>query len=178
MILTGPEIRREVDAGHIKIDPFDPTAVGPNSVDLRLGSELRYYLSDGPLNPEMTEEYATEEFPRSINARWLLRPGRLYLGRTLEFTATDKYVPMIEGRSSLARLGVKIHQTAGFGDIGFRGTWTLEIEVIYLTWLHVGMRVCQLYFVKPYGDIELYRGRYQDQVAPTPSRFGVKHDPR
>ena len=94
----------------------------------------------------------------------MLRPGRLYLGKTVEWTSSPGFVPMYEGRSSLGRLGVSSHITAGFGDIGFEGNWTLEISVVQPVRIYPGMRIGQLYWHKPVGEItSTYQGKYQGQ---------------
>jgi len=104
----------------------------------------------------------------------ILWPGILYLGRTVEVIGSSKFVPIVEGRSSVGRLGIHVHVTAGFCDIGFRGTITLEIHVVHPVRIYPNIPICQAYFLRPEGEIELYKGRYQDQVDPTPSRFGIE----
>lgn len=102
----------------------------------------------------------------------ILRPGILYIGRTVERTASDKYIPMINGRSSGGRLGISIHVCAGFGDIGFDGTWTLEITVVEPVKIYPNVEIAQVCYFKPYGKTNiLYRGRYYKQVNATPSKF-------
>lgn len=102
----------------------------------------------------------------------VLWPGVLYIGRTLERTATDKFIPMINGRSSVGRLGISVHITAGFGDIGFDGTWTLEITVAEPVRVYPCSEIAQVCFFKPCGKIKkLYKGRYQNQIDATASRF-------
>ena len=103
---------------------------------------------------------------------YVLRPGVLYLGRTIERTKSDCFIPMIDGRSSIGRLGIWIHVSAGFGDIGFDGTWTLEITAIEPVRIYPNVEIGQVCFHKPYGEVEnLYRGRYYKQEDPTESRF-------
>ena len=102
----------------------------------------------------------------------LLHPGVLYIGRTIERTASDKFIPMINGRSSGGRLGISIHICAGFGDIGFDGTWTLEISVVEPIIIYPNVEIAQVSFFKPYGDTKIkYNGRYQYQKDATASRF-------
>ena len=121
MILSGKEIQKQVEMGTIKIDPFSQDLINPNSYNLRLHSDLLVY--DNKIL-DMKEKNTAS--PLKIpDDGLLLEPNTLYLGRTIERTATDKYVPMLEGRSSVGRLGLFIHITAGFGDIGFDGFWTL-----------------------------------------------------
>ena len=93
----------------------------------------------------------------------LLEPNRLYLGRTNEFTKTDRYVPMLEGRSSTGRLGLFIHVTAGFGDIGFAGYWTLEIFCVQPVRIYPNVEICQIYYHDIDGEYDLYSsGKYQN----------------
>lgn len=102
----------------------------------------------------------------------VLQPGVLYIGRTVEKTWTDKYIPMINGRSSGGRLGISIHICAGFGDIGFDGTWTLEITCVEPVRIYPNSEIAQVCFFKPYGKVkDLYRGRYYQQEDATASRF-------
>lgn len=102
----------------------------------------------------------------------ILQPGVLYIGRTVERTATDKFIPMINGRSSGGRLGMSIHICAGFGDIGFDGTWTLEITVVEPLIVYPNIEIAQVCFFNPCGSIKRqYRGRYYGQEDATPSRF-------
>lgn len=187
MPLTAKAIHEAVEKGEIIIDPFDPAQLNPNSYNVKLGEELGVYVPPG------MAEIAAECFrigtvlPQTqLDCRAdnpmiyvklpaegaLLHPGKLYLGSTVEFTDTPRHVPLIEGRSSLARLGIKAHITGGFGDIGFRGHWTLEIEVTEPVRIYPLMEFAQVYFHTPSGAIEqLYQGKYRDQVRPTPSRL-------
>lgn len=103
---------------------------------------------------------------------YVLQPGVVYIGRTCERTWTDKFIPMINGRSSGGRLGLSIHICAGFGDIGFDGTWTLELTVVEPVRIYPYTEVAQVCYFKPYGkDAKLYRGRYFGQIDATASRF-------
>ena len=107
---------------------------------------------------------------------YVLQPGVLYIGRTVERTATDKFIPMINGRSSGGRLGISIHICAGFGDIGFDGTWTLEITVVEPVRIYPNEEIAQVCFFTPAGKkAKLYRGRYYKQEDATASRF---HQPK
>ena len=100
----------------------------------------------------------------------LLEPQKLYLGRTIERTATDKYVPMLEGRSSVGRLGLFIHITAGFGDIGFDGFWTLEIFCVQPIKIYANLEICQIFYHTIDGDYDLYRSKkYQSNKGVQPS---------
>ena len=101
---------------------------------------------------------------------FLLSPGTLYLGRTLEYTETDGFVPMLEGRSSVGRLGLFVHVTAGFGDVGFHGYWTLEMFCVQPVTIYPGVPICQIYYHAIQGDYTSYqRGKYQDNTGIQPS---------
>lgn len=166
MILSGPKILEEYKKGNIFIDPFDENRINPNSYNLSLNNELLVYEED---LLDMKKQHKT----RSITIPeegLILEPNKLYLGRTNEFTATDKFVPMLEGRSSTGRLGLCIHVTAGFGDIGFRGFWTLEIHTIHPLKIYPNAEVCQIYYHTIDGDIKLYdSGKYQNNSGIQPS---------
>lgn len=166
-MLTGPEIERQVALGRIVIDPWSNANVGPNSVDVHLHPEIAVYavfLLDAKVNNPV----ARFAIPAT---GYVLRPGRLYLARTVERTYTPFHVPQISGRSSIGRLGIRIHATAGFGDVGFDGTWTLEIDVVYPVRVYPGLRIAQVYFSEPVGELRQYAGSYQGQVNATPSRM-------
>jgi dCTP deaminase len=199
MPLTAKAISEAVEKGEIVIKPFDPAQLNPNSYNVCLGDELGVYIpADTPGMAEMVDQCIALGSPlpkaqldcrkdnplhcfKMPEAGVLLHPGKLYLGSTVEFTNTPRHVPFIEGRSSLARLGIKAHITGGFGDIGFRGHWTLEIEVTEPVRIYPFMEFAQVYFHLPSGAIELtYQGKYLDQVRPTASRLHqeMTHDPK
>lgn len=173
-ILTGDFIKKAVKAGQIFIDPFNEDRVGPNSYDLALGSKLLRYRSgfeklDKPLNVKVDNPVYEIEIPEH---GFILRPGKLYLGHTIEKCGSDHYVCCLEGRSSVGRLGIQVHQTAGFGDLGFKQQWTLEITVVDSIMVFPRMKICQAMFYTVYGDIKkLYKGKYTDQDGPVPSRL-------
>lgn len=166
MILSGREIEKAVRAGEIEIDPFDTQRLNPNSYNLRLHNKLLVYKDEvlDMKKPLQTQEL---EIPED---GLVLRPGRLYLGRTYERTATSRYVPMLEGRSSIGRLGLYIHVTAGFGDIGFSGYWTLEIQCIQPVKLYPMVEICQIYYHTIAGEYTPYQsGKYQNNTGIQPS---------
>ena len=166
MILSGKEIHQQVENGTISIDPFNSDQLNPNSYNLRLHSDLLVYDSDVL---DMKEKNSTS--PLTIpDEGLLLEPQKLYLGRTIERTATDKYVPMLEGRSSVGRLGLFIHITAGFGDIGFDGFWTLEIFCVQPIKIYANLEICQIFYHTIDGDYDLYRSKkYQSNRGVQPS---------
>jgi dCTP deaminase len=170
MILTGQEIEAAVLKEEIRIAPFNKSQLNPNSYDLRLGPHVLRYR-DPVLDAK--KELETEHLLIERDG-FLLLPGELYLMATVEATTTVKHVPIIEGRSSIGRLGINIHATAGFGDIGFSGTWTLEVSVVRPVRIYAGMRFCQIYFTKVDGKIdpqEWYDGKYLGQTLPRESRI-------
>jgi len=165
MILTGPEIARRM-GNDIRIDPFDPALVNPNSYNLRLNNELVVYKSR-ELDMKKAGETETIQIPEE---GLVIEPGRLYLGRTLEYTETFNLVPMLEGRSSIGRLGLFVHVTAGFGDVGFRGYWTLEISAIQPIRIYPFVSICQIFYHTIEGDIIEYKsGKYQNNKGIQPS---------
>ena len=169
-LLTGPEIENYISSGEITISPYNPENVGPNSVDLCLHSELKAYsLPDGYLDAE--NENPTYRIPLEDDGTFLLKPGILYLGRTVEKIGSNRFVPIVEGRSSIGRLGCQVHMTAGVGDLGFLGTITLEIAVIHPLKIKPLSRICQALWLSTQGIPRLYKGRYQGQIDATPSRF-------
>jgi dCTP deaminase len=178
MILTGMEIMRMVLGGRITIDPFNPDAVQPNSYDLHLMPRIgRYMDTVEVLDPRTDNPVYYRDMPEEGT---LLYPGDIYLCSTLEVVGSKEFVPKLDGKSSLGRLGIKVHLTAGFGDLGFINTWTLEVEVTRKVILYPRMPVCQVSFSTTLGDRSIqYRGRYREQDGPTPSRMwqGWQADP-
>lgn len=169
MILSGKEIERQVELGNIKISNFDRSKVNPNSYNLTLNNKLVVY-TDSVL--DMKKENSSKEIIIPESGLELV-PGQLYLGRTNEFTSTDNFVPMLEGRSSVGRLGMAIHVTAGFGDIGFSGYWTLEIQCIKPLIIYPNVDICQIYYHTILGDFDLYslKGKYQNNAGIQTSRM-------
>ncbi len=157
MILSGREIKSRL-GGDIKIDPYKEERLNPNSYNLSLHNRLLVYTEE-PL--DMKRDNPVQEIalpPEGL----VLEPGRLYLGRTVEYTETDNLVPMLEGRSSVGRLGLFIHVTAGFGDVGFKGFWTLEIFCVQPIRIYPGVDICQIYYHSLEGDYDRYAsGKYQ-----------------
>lgn len=165
MILSGREIRNQIGV-NIHISPFNPEQLNPNSYNLRLFNELMVYDRQelDMKRPNPTSKIIIPE------EGLLLEPNKLYLGRTIERTATNKYVPMLEGRSSIGRLGLFIHVTAGFGDVGFNGFWTLEIFCVQPIRIYSGVEICQIFYHTIEGDFDLYAsGKYQNNQGIQPS---------
>lgn len=165
MILSGLEIKNNI-GGKIKIEPYNERAVGPNSYNLRLHNELMVY-DDYVLDMKKPNTAKKITIP---DDGLIIEPGRLYLGRTHEYTATDGFVPMLEGRSSIGRLGLYIHVTAGFGDVGFKGYWTLEIHCIQPIKIYPFVEICQIYYHSIAGEYIRYSsGKYQNNTGIQPS---------
>ena len=224
-MLSGLEIKRQIELGNIVISDFDEKRLNPNSYNIRLGNTLKVYKKAvaspdevkgeifkrmEPYNEEVQQitldmqgetaldEKASEERKKRIEELtkiqekisnevlrdysldpkkenetmditipengYILMPGTLYLGETVEYTETTGYVPKIDGRSTTGRLGIVIHLTAGFGDNGFKGKWTLEITVTHPVIVYPNMEIGQLYFEEIQGDSSMkYNGKYQNQ---------------
>lgn len=168
--LTGLEIHKRVLNGDILIDPYTTKQLNPNSYNLRLDNKLKVYRYDDFIDSHAKNQTEDIYIPED---GYVLMPNKLYLGRTVERVATNLFIPSINGRSSGGRLGMSIHICAGFGDIGFNGTWTLEITVAEPLKIYAGDEVAQVCFDTPHGDTTyLYNGRYQCQEDVTASKFG------
>lgn len=169
-MLTGIEILERMALNQIKIEPFDDRHVNPNSVNLTLHPELEMF---GPWRQlHMKQDAEGQKITIDPVEGHLLLPGHLYLGRTNEYTETRDLIPILEGRSSSARLGICVHQTGGFGDVGFCGTWTLEITCVVPVRIFPNVAICQISYVEPVGDTSLvYKGKYQGQVDVVRSRL-------
>lgn len=136
----------------------------------KLDSQYRYMSAQAYL--DLHKQNETEDMYIDHDDGIILYPGKLYLGTTIERTHTDFYVPMLNGRSSVGRKGLTIHVTAGFGDIGFDGKWTLEMTVVHPLKIYYGDEICQISFFDIDGDnYYLYNGRYQKQDDVVESRF-------
>jgi dCTP deaminase len=171
-ILLKDQIAKEYEESRIVINPFNMDQIGPNSYDVRLSDKLKVYdfsetrvLDCKKSNPTITIDIPEEGY--------LLEPNLLYLGSTVEKIGSDNYVPMYEGRSSMARLGIQSHLSAGFGDVGFCSNWTLEIAVIHPTIIYPNMRIGQVYFHKIDSPSNIlgnrYDGKYKTQEDPQES---------
>ena len=165
MILSGHEIRAQL-GNNIVIDPFDESRLNPNSYNLALHHELMIY-EEVELDMRKSNRVRRVEIPEE---GLVINPGRLHLGRTVERTETHNLVPMIEGRSSIGRLGLFVHVTAGFGDVGFRGYWTLEMFAVQPVRVYAGVPICQIFYHDIRGEITEYESdKYQDNEDIQPS---------
>ena len=179
MMLRGPEIVKQHERGDVRIEPFEPDKVGANSYDLRLYHVIKMYKRPGlfarlirfitgnPWHLDCRKKNPTKDVVIPDQG-FILKPGHVYLGRTVEVAGANKgLIPCIDGRSSLARLGISAHIAAGFGDDGYVATWTLELTCQYPVKIYLGMRICQIYFMqgaglrKPYGST-VFSGKYQN----------------
>lgn len=148
MVLSGLEIKNCVKGGSIFISPYFEEFVGNNSYDVHLGSVLLEVVV--PIGQSALSPFEQDSVVRTVltDKGFTIYPGRLYLGVTMEYTETYGYLPILNGRSSLARKGLSIHQTAGFGDDGFKGFWTLELSTILPFKLYPGMPIGQIVYLK------------------------------
>lgn len=151
MILSDKRILEELEAGNIVIEPFNRKYLGSNSYDVHLGKYLATY-NDRVLDAKRHNEIHHIEIPDN---GFVLHPGTLYLGVTIEYTETHKHVPFLEGKSSTGRLGIDIHATAGKGDVGFCNTWTLEISCTQPVRIYAGMPIGQLIYFAVDGETEV-----------------------
>ena len=165
MILSGREIQARL-GGDVKIDPFNEDQLNPNSYNLRLHNELLVY-EEIVLDMKRANRYRRIAIPPE---GLVLEPNQMYLGRTVEYTETRNLVPMLEGRSSIGRLGMFVHITAGFGDVGFCGYWTLEMLAVQPVRIYAGVQVCQIFYHTVEGAITQYEsGKYQRNTDIQPS---------
>jgi len=165
MILSGKMIKEKLGKDII-IKPFNAANINPNSCNLTLHNELQVY-EDHTLDMKTPHKTKTLIIPEE---GLILQPHTLYLGRTLEYTETENYVPMLEGRSSVGRLGLFVHVCAGFGDVGFKGYWTLEIHCIQPIRVYAGIGICQIYYHAIEGEYAPYvSGKYQNNSGIQPS---------
>ncbi|MEX0677491.1 MAG: dCTP deaminase [Pirellulales bacterium] len=174
MILSGHQIRKCLGK-NIIIDPFNEANLNPNSYNLTLHDELMTY-------EEVVLDMAKPNRVRRITIPaegLVLGPSQLYLGRTVERTETHELVPMIEGRSSVGRLGLFVHVTAGFGDVGFCGFWTLEMFAVQPVRIYPGVPICQIFYHEIIGAITEYSSdKYQDNRDIQPSLLFKELNPQ
>ena len=165
MILSGKEIESRI-GDEIIIEPYDKKRINPNSYNLSLHNELLVYKNS---TLDMKSDNEVERIiipPEGL----VLETNKLYLGRTVEHTETNNLVPMLEGRSSIGRLGLFVHVTAGFGDVGFKGFWTLEIFCVQPIRIYPNVEICQVYYHTIEGEHENYAsGKYQGNTGIQPS---------
>jgi dCTP deaminase len=204
-MLTGKQINREVERGRICIDPFDPACLNANSYNLKLSNQLLVHEKNLIVHLRQQADWEAYRKFGSQPADWqplilepmdmkvkeatiglcipeqglTLWPGALYLAATIETAGADVFIPCIEGRSSVGRLGICVHVTAGFGDLSFSGpanpaNWTLELTVVHPIIVYAGVAICQIAFTTPKQDRDLgalpaYKGKYSGQRGPKSS---------
>jgi dCTP deaminase len=167
MILSGEQIRSQLGS-NIVIDPFLEQNLNPNSYNLTLHDEVMTY-EEVVLDMRKRNRVRRFSIPE---AGLVLESHRLYLARTAERTETHNLVPMIEGRSSIGRLGLFVHVTAGFGDVGFCGYWTLEMFAVQPVRIYPGIPICQIFYHQIEGPFQEYSSdKYQDNHDIQPSRI-------
>jgi dCTP deaminase len=182
MILSDRTILEEIKAGRIVIEPFDEDAVQPSSVDLRVDRYFRVFRNDTTpfIDPKSPQEDLTELVEVPMDSRFILHPGELVLASTYERVAiADDLAARLDGKSSLGRMGLLIHSTAGWADPGWDGHLTLELSNVanLPIAIYPGMKIGQISFLRmstaaqhPYGS-EGTGSKYQGQRGPTPSRY-------
>ncbi len=179
MILTDRQILEEIKSKHILIEPFRRECLGSNSYDVHLGKYLAVY-NDDILDCKKDHPLTTFEIPEG---GFLLLPTKLYLGVTMEYTETLTHVPFLEGKSSIGRLGIDIHATAGKGDVGYCNTWTLEISVRQPVRVYAEMPIGQLIYFEVSGSTEVpynkkHSAKYNERTAvPVGSKMYKNFDP-
>ena len=165
MILSGDEIRRRLGTD-VVIEPFQEGHLNPNSYNMTLHDDVLVY-EEVVLDMCQSNRVRRLRIPKT---GLVLSPNQLYLGRTVEYTETHNLVPMIEGRSSIGRLGLFVHVTAGFGDVGFKGHWTLEMFAVQPVKIYPGVPICQIFFHEIVGAIKEYCSeKYQNARDIQPS---------
>ena len=181
MLLSDRDLRKALDEGQLGLDPFDPAMVQPSSIDVRLDRYFRVFANHRytHIDPAEQQDDLTEMVEPKGDEPFILHPGEFVLGSTLEvITLGDTLASRLEGKSSLGRLGLLTHSTAGFIDPGFSGHVTLELSNVanLPIKLYPGMKIGQICVIQlsspsehPYGS-SVYGSRYQDQRGPTPSR--------
>lgn len=178
MLLSDRDILHHLERGDLTIDPFDPEKLGSNSYDLHLADTLKIYPEE-VLDAKQRPEVETLTVPEEGR---VLEPDRVYLGSTVEWTRTRHFVPVLEGKSSMARLGLSVVSDGGFGDIGFEGCWTLELSVKQPLRVYPQMPICQISYLTtgpcdmPYSRKDGARyANHRDpmEYRPAPSKMSV-----
>lgn len=167
MILSDKQILEEIDLGTIVIRPFQRRYLGSNSYDVHLGEWFAMY------NEEILDcrHHNKVHYFKIPKEGLILVPSKLYLGVTYEYTETHRHVPFLEGKSSIGRLGIDIHATAGKGDVGFCNTWTLEMSVRQPVKIYAGMPIGQLIYFEISGEVEI---PYSKKKSAKYNKRGIK----
>lgn len=165
MILSGKKIDEEVKNNKIVIEPYNSDDINPNSYNYTLGSYVKVY-KNYELDSKMKQEVEIIEIP---DEGIVLYPDKIYLGFTEEIIGSDYYVPVITGRSSTGRLGLFVQITSDLVDIGFKGRLTLQLHSTQPVRVYKGMKIGQIMFWKVFGNVDLYKGKYQSSNEPRES---------
>jgi len=190
-VLLAHEIEKEIKKGNIFVKPFNKKNLAINSIDVTLNNKLYTYEPVKVFYSEKLKSFVAAKYEEDSilldmkkenkvyeviipEEGLVLLPGILYLGSTNEKAGSDKYIPMYEGRSSMARLGIQSHISAGFGDLGFKSNWTLEIAVVHRIKIYPNIRIGQVYFHKVEKEslkqAKKYIGKYVNQEEATASK--------
>jgi dCTP deaminase len=175
MILGHHAIKNGYNDKSITIEPYDENRICPNSYDVILGrnfkrvecnsnSPFEYYI-----DPKLPQQYTEYKDMDSVT----ILPGELWIAHTVEKIGSTQFVPMLEGRSSIGRMGLFVHVTAGFGDVGFVDQWTFELASVKPIMLYSGMRIAQVFFHTMTDNDVQYSGRYVGQTGAQESRFAL-----
>jgi dCTP deaminase len=187
MLLSDRDLKAAIGQGRMGLSPYDEAMVQPSSIDVRLDRYFRVFANHRytHIDPAVAQEDLTEQVEPDGDEAFILHPGEFVLGSTLEvITLGDDLAARLEGKSSLGRLGLLTHSTAGFIDPGFSGHVTLELSNVanLPIRLYPGMKIGQVCVLRlsspaehPYGS-RVYGSRYQDQRGPTPSRSHLRFD--
>lgn len=187
MLLSDRDLKAAIGQGRMGLSPYDEAMVQPSSIDVRLDRYFRVFANHRytHIDPAVAQEDLTEQVEPDGDEAFILHPGEFVLGSTLEvITLGDDLAARLEGKSSLGRLGLLTHSTAGFIDPGFSGHVTLELSNVanLPIKLYPGMKIGQVCVLRlsspaehPYGS-SVYGSRYQDQRGPTPSRSHLRFD--
>ncbi len=170
MILSDKKILEAIESGDIVIEPFSMEMLGTNSYDVHLGETLAVY-DQHELD---AKKHNTISYIKIPEEGFVIQPGTIYLGVTHEYTETHHAVPFLEGKSSVGRLGIDIHATAGKGDVGFCNTWTLEISCVQPVRIYAGMPIGQLIYFAVEGDVANYYNKKPGAKYNEPTKLPVE----
>lgn len=165
MILTGLEIQRQISNGGIVFSPYHSDLINPNSIDITLSNKLLRYTQP-IIDPRLDLEVEEITIP---NGGMILDAQSFWLGASVERVGSQKFVPLVHAKSSIARAGLFVHITADLIDIGSIGTITFQLHPIISIKVFPGMQIGQMTFWRPYGEIVLYNGKYQNSNGPQKS---------
>ncbi|MDZ5712423.1 dCTP deaminase [Jeotgalibacillus haloalkalitolerans] len=171
MILSGKEIKKALNKDII-ITPFNESYLNSNSYDLTLNEELLVY-KDEMLDMKRNNETKKIVIP---DEGYTLLPGKVYLASTNEYTDVRNYIPIIEGRSSVGRLGLFVHISSPYGNIGYKGKWVLELTAVQPLKIYKDVKICQIIFQEINGEYEPYNNKYQDTKDVSSSKLYKEFD--